>query len=155
MSGHVTAALANFFEADGWPAVFDTDRECFRVGFEGTQAAWVCLAYALDDDEQLVFYSIAPVHADEAHRAAVAEYLTRANAGLILGNFEMNYATGEVRFKTSIDAEGTGLSPPLIRHVLYANVQAMDRYLPGLMLVLADGAAPQAAIERVERPADA
>ncbi len=30
------------------------------------------------------------------------EFITRANYGLPSGNFEMNYDTGEVRFRTSV-----------------------------------------------------
>jgi hypothetical protein len=150
MPGDIAVELGSFFSDDGWPAVFDADAGHFAMRFQGSQAEWTCLAYPLEDDHQFVFYSIAPVRADEAHRARVAEYITRANFGLILGNFEMDYEDGEIRYKTSIDVEGAGLSGALVRHVVHANVQAMDRYLPGLMLVLADGATPEAAIDRVE-----
>jgi len=150
MTEPIAVALGEFFSDDDWPAVFDATAGHFAMRFQGTQAQWTCLAYPLEDDRQFVFYSVAPVRADSAHRAAAAEYLTRANFGLVLGNFEMDYADGEIRYKTSIDVEGAELLPELIRHVVYANVQAMDMYLSGLILVLADGATPEQAVARAE-----
>src|SRR5262245_1286024 len=150
MSEQIAVELGSFFSEDGWPAVFDTDLNRFVMLFQGTQAEWACFAYALEEDKQFVFYSVAPVLADEPHRPAVAEYLSRANYGLVLGNFELDFDDGDIRYKTSIDVEDAELTPELIRHVVYANVEAMDRYLPGLMLVLADGASPAGAIQRVE-----
>ena len=150
MSEEIAVALASFFSDDDWPAVYDYDAGHFAMRFQGTQAEWTCLAYPVEEDQQFVFYSIAPVRADEEHRAAVAEYLARANWGLVLGNFEMDFDEGSIRYKTSIDVEGAALTGELIRHVVYANIQAMDRYLPGLMLVLADGASPVQAFEHVE-----
>jgi len=35
----------------------------------------------------------------------VNEFLTRANYGLNIGNFEMDFQDGEIRFKTAIDVE--------------------------------------------------
>ena len=77
-----------------------------------------------------------PVHAPEDKRAAMAEFLTRANYGMMLGNFEMDYADGEVRFKTSIDCEGGTLVPRMIDNLLTNNLVSMDRFFNGLMAVL-------------------
>ena len=151
MPNEIAVELGSFFSDDDWPAVFDSEAGHFAMRFQGTQAEWTCLAYPLEEDQQFVFYSIAPVLADEHPRAAVVEYLTRANYGLVLGNFEFDFSDGRIRYKTSIDVEGAELTFELIRHVVYANIQAMDQYLPGLMLVLADGATPAEAIERSER----
>jgi hypothetical protein len=66
----------------------------------------------------------------------VAEYLTRANYGLILGNFGLDYTDCEIRYKTSIDVEGDHLAPALIRNLVYTNVTMMDQYLPGILAIL-------------------
>ncbi|MGE5597187.1 MAG: YbjN domain-containing protein [Hyphomicrobiales bacterium] len=154
MDDDIAGALVAFFTEEDWPAVYDANAGHFVIRFQGSQAQWTCLAYPLEEDSQFVFYSIAPVFADAAHRPAVAEFLMRANYGLVLGNFEMDYSDGSIRYKTSIDAAGAELTNDLVRPVVHANVQAMDRYLPGLMLVLADGASPEEAIAVCERPAD-
>ena len=85
------------------------------------------------DLSQFLFYVIAPVKAPEEVRAAVAEYITRANYGLRIGNFEMDYTDGEVRYKSSLDFEGGGTYGTLIKNTIYPAVQTMDFYLPGLL----------------------
>jgi hypothetical protein len=80
----------------------------------------------------------------------VADFLTRANYGLIVGNFEMDLNDGEVRYKTSIDVEGDELTPALLRNLAYTNVKTMDRYLPGLMSVMYGALTSEQAIHMVE-----
>ena len=95
-------------------------------------------------------YTVAPVKVPEEVRSDVAEYLTRANYGLRIGNFELDYRDGEVRYKTSLDFEGAELLPPLIRNTVYPSVNTMDRYMPGLMSVIYGGKTPFEAIEDIE-----
>ncbi len=80
----------------------------------------------------------------------MAEFLTRANYGLVIGNFEMDFGDGEVRYKTSIDVEGDRLTSALIKQMVYINVLMMDRYLPGIMKVAFGNADPARAIAEIE-----
>jgi hypothetical protein len=81
----------------------------------------------------------------------IAEFLTRANYGMTIGNFELDYTDGEIRYKTSIDVTNAQLSSALIKTLVYTNVAMMDEYLPGIQVVLA-GATPIAAIQAIEPP---
>jgi hypothetical protein len=101
-------------------------------------------------EEQVIVHSVLPVEVPSARREAVALYLTRANFGLVLGNFEMDLDGTDVRYKTSLDIEGGTLTAPLLDHLVMANVVTVDRYLAGLRAVIggADPAAEIAAIER-------
>jgi hypothetical protein len=83
------------------------------------------------------------------------EYLTRINYGLIIGNFEMDFDDGEIRYKTSIDVEDDPLTPALIRPVIYVNLLNMDRFLPGLEAVLTGELTPQAASAQYDDTDDA
>jgi hypothetical protein len=102
------------------------------------------------DYEQFLFYAIAPVKAPETARPAVAEFITRANYGLRIGNMEMDFADGEVRYKSSLDFEGETLTAGLIKNTIYPAVQTLDRYVPGLMGVIYGAKSPAEAIADVE-----
>lgn len=142
--------LIAFLEEDGWnPDVDREDLACF-MGYHGENGRYSCVARVDGALDHLIFRVAAPVHAPVASRAAVAEYLTRANFGLHLGNFEMDFEDGEVRFKTSVDFEGTGLTPALVRTLAYPAVEAMDRYLMGLMAVFSGAKRPAEAIAEIE-----
>ena len=56
---------------------------------------------------------------------------------------------GRVRYKTSIDVQGDRLTPALVERVVFGNVLALNRYLPGLKAV-EQGADPAAAIAQIE-----
>jgi hypothetical protein len=83
-------------------------------------------------------------------RSAMAEFLPRANYGLTIGNFEMDFDSGEIHYKTGIDVEGDRLSTALVRQLVYANVAIVDRYLPGIMAVIYGNVSPMEAIAQIE-----
>lgn len=148
--GPLLASLLDFFEADGWPYDVVPSQAVLRLPFAGEAGQWQCFAQAREAEAQFVFYSVYPVLVPPARRPAMAELLTRINYGLVLGNFELDYADGEVRFKTSLDVEGTTLAPPLIRSCVYANVLMLNLYLPALVALLDEGIEPAAALARIE-----
>jgi hypothetical protein len=117
--------------------------------FNGQNGTWDCYFRVDEDDEQVAFYSECPLPAPPDRRLPMAEFLTRANYGLTIGNFEMNVDDGAIRFKTSLDVEGDRLSAALAAQLVYHNVGALDLYLPGIQAIVA-GATPGEALARVE-----
>jgi hypothetical protein len=146
--------LRQFLEEDGWfPQQLD-DRSIYRVAFSGKNGELRCYAQIRIELEQLLFYAVAPVKAAEEVRSDVAEYLTRANYGLRIGNFELDYQDVEVRYKTSLDFESEELTYNFILNAVYPAVQTMDRYLKGLLSVMFGGRTPMEAIQEVEGEAE-
>ena len=142
--------LQAFLEADGWYPLPVENKTALRMNFDGKSGNLPCYAQINVDLQQFFFYATAPVKVPEEIRPDVAEFLTRANYGLRIGNFELDYADGEVRYKTSLDFEGERLTDNFIRNAIYPAVQTMDRYLKGLMTVTFGGRTPAEAIEEVE-----
>jgi len=143
--------LGEFLEADDWHPQRLGEKTIYRTIFPGESGQVACFAQVRTDLEQFVFYVMAPVKAPEDVRQAVAEYIAGANYGLQVGNFEMDFRDGEVRYKSSLESEDVHLSPELIQHAIYPAVQTMDRYLPGLMRVIYSGASPGEAIDAIEQ----
>ena len=139
-----------FFKEDEWPYTQIEGHPMLRMNFRGDNGRWFCIAQAREEQQEFIFYSVCEVNAPENKRAEMAEFITRANYGLYIGNFEMDYRDGEIRYKTSIDVEGDRLTPALIKSLVYANVALMDRYLPGIMSVIYADIAPQEAIQKIE-----
>ncbi len=136
---NLQSALNEFFEQEEWDFHFVENAGIVRMNFAGDSGNWACLAQAREPHQQVVFYSICPLRVPEAKRAAMSEFLTRVNYGVVIGNFEMDLDDGEVRYKTSLDLEDVtepAVLPALLGHIVYANVAAMDRYLPGMMAVI-------------------
>jgi len=149
-SGQILEEIVSFFTKDDWPYTKIKGEPILQTAFQGENGKWTCYAKAREEQEQFVFYSICPVNAPENKRLAVAEFLTRANSGMIIGNFEMDFKDGEIRYKTSIDVEGDSLTSALIKRLVYANVTMMDEYLPGIMSVIYGDVSAVDAIAQIE-----
>ncbi len=143
-------AVLNFFTEDDWPFTKIQGDLAISSVFEGKNGRWNCYAKVREAQQQFVFYSICSVNAPEDKKQAIAEYIARANYGTIIGNFELDFTDGEIRFKTSIDVEGDALSSALIQPLVYTNVMMMDEYLPGILAVISGELSPVEAIAKIE-----
>lgn len=120
------------------------------MAFGGKNGKWNCYAKARTDQAQFVFYSICPVSVPESKRLALAEFITLANYGTIIGNFEMDFSTGEIRYKTSIDVSDSNLTFTQIKQLVYTNVMMMDEYLPGIVSAINNDVEAKDAIAQIE-----
>jgi len=142
--------VVEFFEEDEWDFQWVENSSFLMLDFSGKNGTWRCYAQAREAQHQVVFYSVLPVRAPEDKRQRLAEFITRANYGMVVGNFEMDFEDGEIRYKTSLDVEGAELLHPLLRQVVYANIVITDRYLPGIMRVLYSDDSPQDVLLGIE-----
>lgn len=111
---------------------------------------WSVFLQAREPQHQVVIYSVHPYNAPANSRTATMEFLTRANYGLILGNFEFDLSDGEVRYKTSIDVEGAQLNNALLTHMLDANLHTFWRYFHGAEAVMKGEKRAAQAIAEIE-----
>ncbi len=145
----LTIAAAAFEERNlEWQ---DTDdNHVIRTEYTGGNGTWFVFAIARHNDQRCTVYSQVPWTTPEEHRPAMAEAVTRVNFGLPLGNFELDYSDGEVRFKTSIDVTGARLTTQLFEDLFEPNLSTMDLYLPALEAVRDGRMSPEEAVRMVE-----
>jgi len=143
-------ATANFLRSIGFKFEVNEEKDLIHMGFSGDNGRWTAVMDVKEDRGILIMYSIASVKIQEKARMAVSEFLTRANYGLILGNFELDFSDGEVRYKTSIRVGDGALTANLIEPVFLVNLTTMDRYLPGIMAVGFGNQSPEIAIKEIE-----
>jgi hypothetical protein len=150
-------ALNEFLQQEDWDFQFVESVGICRMSFSGDTGSWACLAQARELHQQVVFYSICPLRVPEPRRQPMSEFLTRANYGIVVGNFEMDFDDGEVRYKTSLDLEDVtepSVLPAMLSHLVYANVTAMDHYLPGILAVLAGSKTPTEAAAEIDESSE-
>lgn len=105
-----------------------------------------------ENDSTMLFLTYLPMKIPQDKRAEVAAYITRANYGLHVGNFEMDWNDGELRYKT------TGVADPqsmpgleVIRRLTYVGFSMFDRYVPGVLSILYGGKTAAEAIAEAEK----
>ena len=91
-----------------------------------------------------------PISADENHRLATAEYLTRANYNVRVGNFEMDMNDGEIRYKTYVHAGEGDLCVSGARLALTIPFLMIDRFGDGLLEVIFGFKTPREAFEATQ-----
>jgi len=107
-------------------------------------------AIVSDQWNMLRVYTVLPVSAPANKLTDVAEYLHRANYGLVLGNFELDFRDGEVRYKISADFQDNEIKLDHVNEMIQCALSTSDRYLPGVGAVIFAGQAPAAAVEAAE-----
>lgn len=142
--------VLRFFEEEQWNYQKLEGKPVIRAGFRGEHGTWVCFVRVDEEKKQFLFHSLMGMNIPQQYRASVVEYITRVNYGLTLGNFEMDFDSGDIRFRTSIESPDAELSVGIVRELIYANVHTMDHYFPGVMAVVHAGLSPEAAIARIE-----
>ncbi|MGB6300849.1 MAG: YbjN domain-containing protein [Rivularia sp. (in: cyanobacteria)] len=148
--GQIYQEMVKFFKKDDWFFVPLEEQPVLQMSFQGDSGKWTCYARAREQQRQFLFYSVVPIQAPENKLADVAEFISRANYGMAVGNFELDFTDGEIRYKTSIDVDRNQLNFDFIRSLVYTNVMMMDEYLPGIMSVIQGEMEAQEAILRIE-----
>lgn len=110
--------------------------QLLHSNFEGHNGRWEVLVQAREEQGQLIVYSLCPLEIAEDNRPAMTEFITRANYGLVTGNFELGLEDGDLRYKTSVDSDGEAITNSVMRGLLYANMAMFDQYLPGILGIL-------------------
>ncbi|NEO84784.1 MAG: YbjN domain-containing protein [Spirulina sp. SIO3F2] len=129
--GSLLAEAIAFFEAENWSYEQLKGQPILRSLYQSNVGKWLCITQVDEINQVLTFYSIGQTAIVMEKRNAIAELLMTLNyGGVLLGNFELDFQDGELRYRTGIQVKGSQLKPALIKNVVYANVLAMEQYLP-------------------------
>lgn len=142
--------VVRFLENDKWPIKKGDDKTYLFCNFRGENGRWLFSA-SFHESDITTFYSEADVTVPADKMEPVMEFITRANDGLFLGNFELDMDDRLVKFKTSLAYDSIEeLTQGLIGRAVYINVNTMDQYLPGIMSVIYGNVTPKEAIAKAE-----
>ena len=142
--------MQQFFTDEQWAVEAIEDQPAFEAAFEGDHGELRLVGLCDDLEERFVFYAVLPLPCPPDRRPAVAELLTRVNYGMMIGNFELDYDDGEIRYKTSSDLEDVPAHQALLRSGAFCAVTTMDLYRPAIEAVIAGTMAPSEAVDSVE-----
>jgi hypothetical protein len=146
----IFSRLIDFMEEEDWNYEILEGETVLRFNFKGRAGRLFCYADVEEEKDWLIFYSYLPVNVPADKMVTVAEFIARANRGMRIGNFELDFEDGEVRYKTSIDIEGGELTGKMIHNLLQANLCTMDRYFPGIMELIYGDKTAKELIHKIE-----
>ena len=153
---NIAAAIKKFFEDDEWHFDFNEEEGVFKCGLAVHGKLGDVQVVVTVGSNDFTCYHILRIKASEDVRAAVAEYITRANYGLKLGNFEMDFRDGEIRYK-AYDMTSEAEEAPdeeIIRRCIYVGGAMVSRYGDPLLKVMFGFADPDEAVAEAEADVD-
>ena len=144
--------LRQFFIADEWFFIESggKDQLILRMSHWGENGRFPCQAEYDNNLGIFSFHSYFPINVPEEKCLKMAQFITMANYGIRIGNFEMDFERGAVRFRTSGDFDGQEINDLLVSSHVYPNVWMMDRYLPGLFAVVNSDEDPKEIMKTME-----
>ena len=148
----VIAAFIRFLTARELCYDLDRARGVLHAGLEGANAKWRYMACA-DDAGRFVLVSIIPLKAPEPKRQACAELLTRINARLGLGHFDLDFNDGEIAFRTVVPvARKSRLRQSVIEDVIRGHHIIVNDFIPPISVVLFAAQTPEKALAGEAEP---
>lgn len=130
----IAEALQRVAKEAGWPV--QEWNGTFKFDVDSKNGTWKLFCKPLDEENRFCCYSLCPVNAPKERIPWMAQVLTRLNYGLKVGNFEMDWTSGEIHFKTYVDFCGGEDPVPAVGQCIYANMVSFDAYFQTLMQAL-------------------
>lgn len=90
------------------------------------------------------------ISADEDCMAEMAEFLHRANYGLIFGCFELDFNDGEIRYRMAYNCADALPGYDALDDLLYVPITMVDRYGDGILAMSMGVTSPEEAIQQIE-----
>ncbi|MCL2603806.1 MAG: YbjN domain-containing protein [Defluviitaleaceae bacterium] len=120
---------------------FDVELKCRLAGTRMFIAA---------QDDGLTLYTAVNVLADPDNRPATAEYIVRANHGLLCGGFEMDMDNGSINYKTFIHCGGAPPAELDLKVGMAMSIAALNRFGDGFIDVINNEKTPEDAADEAK-----
>ena len=110
------------------------------------------LSFFIDVRENdYITYAVMGNKAAPENITAIAEYLHRANYGLVYGNFEIDHEDGEIRYKLVTDCEdASNISNRLIDRCIVVPCMMFEIYGNGMIKLMLGVGEPEKLIDEAE-----
>ncbi len=139
-----TSAVDKMLKGNEYKFSYDQEKNRFQITFNLRKTKLSSCRIYIHIEEQvrdpnlckcIISYGYASISADSDCMAAIAEYLTRANYGLQIGNFELDHSDGEIRYKVACRVMESLPNNDALEDLIDMPVAMFNRYGNGLLAV--------------------
>ena len=142
--------ITAYLDKDGVRYTSNTDDNIIRFSSRMSNAIFECSAQWKKSLSALVVYTIFAPIIPFNKRWFMGEIINRINDGLLMGNYEISYKDGIIRFKTSVDLEEVTFQENIVRNLFDATLQISDSYFPLLIEALSTELTPEELYNKFE-----
>lgn len=148
----IERSVKEYLDSQNWKYKHDEDKHRFIFGMklDCENVDGCMLVVTARDEEDLSCKALYEEKVPEHRRAAVTEYITRANYGLFLGNFQMDLNDGELIYQTySVFYDHKAMQQE-VRRVIQVAIHMAERYGQGVYDIVNYGVDPAEAVKAAE-----
>lgn len=148
-SQEIVNLIKNFLDDDDWNYDFNDEHGVFNFNLT-LKCKLQKASYRIRvRNEDYVVTVSCPMSAQDC-KEEMASFLTRANFGMLNGNFEMDFDDGEIRYKTFVNCDETTPGRQTIKDSIYLPASMLDRYSEGILAVIFGTKTAEEAIKMCE-----
>ena len=152
-SKDIADAINRFLVKEDWNFSLDKEKGVFAFGLNLKSKIKTAHYFVAITNNAYIVYACSAVGADKDDSrmmGAMAEFICRANYGLMNGNFELDMRDGEIRYKSFVDCAGGVPSEKVIENSIYVPAALLERYAPGILDIIFNDANASDAIAKCE-----
>ena len=142
--------VRDYLDNDNWNYEYRDDRNMLVMGVTIKSKLQSVKLYMIFNENGYTSTAMCSMKADESCRNAVMEYITRANYGLRIGNFELDLNDGEIRYKTYLQMQGDIPPAKTVDRYLSLRYLMLEKYGNGLLSVMFGVSTPEEAVKAAE-----
>lgn len=146
----VISLIHEFFKKSEMKYKYNEKKKVFLSGVKMNGVLGNIQLYISVREKSYVVYAILNSTPEKKFYGEVAEYLHRANYGLLNGNFEFDYRDGEIRYKVFVNFEGIQLSMDVVTESIVVPVVMFDQYGKNLIRIMMGDGIPAELIKKAE-----
>ena len=128
-SKSIASAIRSFLTEDDWHFRFDEEDATYRMKLGLESDLDHVDIYIRVYDESFTVSAVSPIKVkkDPAKRREMAEFVCRANYGLMCGGFQYDIRDGEILYKVYVSCHDIVPSQEMVRHSLYIPAMMFDK----------------------------
>jgi len=132
----------------GWKPV-PLEEDLYLINYQGKTSTFPIYGKFVPKNYLVSFSGVYPYLIIESKISPILEYINYVNYGVPFGNLELRESTKEVCFRTSLMFFKVELTGQLINNLIHNCAKAMDRYMPGVTLLVENNITVQEAYNAV------
>lgn len=148
--GFLTDLVQDYYDEQNWKYDYDPAGNAFRMRIDSCCVDSYRVITFIRGEEWFTTLTVFPIRVPKEKRDQAAEFIARANYGMILGCFEMDPDDGLLQFKDTCLCGEIELDMSVIERHIDVGFRMCDRYGPALLEMLFGNISPADAIRKAE-----
>ena len=151
----IVDAVRDWLETNDWQYEYNVERHVIKTSIKLKCKIKKARIYIDFMDDYYLVYLVSPIGGDVDDLGELLKYLTMVNYGLANGNFELDMADGEVRYKIYVSCRDLAELPEaIIASSIYVGCAMMDRYGNGIAALALGFSDAATEIQKAEKQTD-